>query len=217
LEKLLAPSTVGLLIQAISAIIVAVITSIVGPIIIRLLQRDKSPPLPRRGRQLPSQLQPISLVYAVVGGIAGAITFVVIGWLIPRPSVELLSPTPSQQIETRLDPKGGQSVSFSVTGNSSRVGSNPQLRIYVLVHSVEPPDSNWWIQSPAVINPNGNWTVTAWYGSSSSPPQLGNKFAILAVASPPISLTLPPNVSDPSEIHPEARSNIVQVSIGSIR
>lgn len=201
MEKLLAPSVVGQLVQAITAIIVAVITYIIGPIITRLLQLDNS--------------WLSSLIRAVMAGITAAITFVVIGliigWLF-HPSVELTSLSPGQQIKTDLDPKGG--VWVWVDGNSSRVGSGSRLSLYVLVHPAEPPAGDWWKQEDAVIESNGVWRTKVHLGGVENTPKVGDKFDIVAVAAPH---TKRESFKPLSAIHPEAQSQTVQVSIGSIK
>jgi hypothetical protein len=209
MENLIAPTTLGLIIQAISAIVVAIITYVVGPSV-------KPPPSKflKPGETKPRP--PSKLIYAIAGGGTAAITFAVIGLLFnvfaPKPSVAITSPTASQPIEVRLANTG--SGSFTVSGTSSEVFSAPDLRVYVLVHPADPPAAGWWIQQPATVEQNGQWSALAWIGSKDFPPHVGDKIDILVVATRPEQVTGLEKVSDPKDIKPVAQSAIVKIGIG---
>jgi hypothetical protein len=209
MEILFAPNTVVLIIQAISAIVVAVITYVAGPIVARKVTKPKETP--------PKPHQPSKLKYAFVGGIAAAITFVVIGILInifsPKPSVAITNPAAGQQIEVRLAETG--SGSFTVSGTSSAVFSDSNLRVYVLVHPADPPAAGWWIQQPATVERNGQWSTLSWIGNKDFPPHVGDKIDILVVVTKPEQVTGLEKVSDPKDIKPVAQSDIVKISIGA--
>lgn len=212
MENLIAPNVVGLIIQVIGTIVVAIITYVVGPIVVyktthRIKGKNETTPMPP---------QPSKLKYVIAGGIAAAITFAVIGLLFnvfaPKPSVAITNPAASQQIEIRLANTG--SGSFTVSGTSSEVFSNPDLRVYVLVHPADPPAAGWWIQPPATVEQNGQWSTLAWIGNTDFPPHVGDKIDILVVATRPEQVTGREKVSDPKDIKPAAQSPIVKVSVG---
>jgi len=207
MKTLFAPNTVGLIIQAICAIVVAVITYVVGPIVVRKVTK---------ARDFPKSQQPSKLKYAFAGGSAAAIIFIVIGVLInifsPKPSVSITSPATGQQIEVRLAETG--SGSFTVSGNSSVVFSDPNLRVYVLVHPADPPAAGWWIQQPATVELNGQWSTLSWIGNKDFPPHVGDKIDILVVATMPKQVIGLEKVSDPKDIKPVAQTDIVRISIG---
>ena len=205
MEKLLAPDTFGIIIQSISAIVIAVITYVLGPSIVR-----------RSGAQ-ESNHQP--LIYFIVGGVAAALTFIVIGlaftMLTPKPKITIAIPATGQQIEIRLSETG--SGSFTVSGTSSKVYSDPNIRIYVLIHPNDPPAAGWWIQQPAIVERNGQWQALIWTGSKDFPPHIGDKFEVVAVLAKPEQVASVEKVIDPKDIRPVAQSDIVEISIGATR
>ena len=208
MENLIAPNTLGLIIQAISAVAVALITYVVGPIIKgKITKPSKRKVTPR---------QPSKLMYIVAGVGTFVITFAVIGLLlnafVPKPSVTITSPSTSQQIEVRLADTG--SGSFTVSGISSEVFSAPNIRVYVLVHPADPPAAGWWIQQPATVEKNGQWSTLAWIGDRNSPPHAGDKIDILVIATKPEHVAGFDKISDPKDVKPVAQSDIIRVSIG---
>jgi len=214
-EILFAPNTVGLIIQAISAIVIAVITYVAGPVVTGKIAKLKE----GEERASTKLHQPSKLKYAIAGGSAAAITFGVIGLLInilaPKPNIAITNPATGQQIEVRLAETG--SGSFTVSGTSSGVFSDPNLRAYVLVHPVDPPAAGWWIQQPATVEPNGQWSTLVWIGNKDFSPHVSDKIDILIVATKPEQVTGLEKVSDPKDIKPIAQSNIVKVSVGATK
>lgn len=209
METLIAPNTIGLIIQAITAIVVAIITYVAGPVVTSKIAK------PAKTREAKPR-QPSKLLYAVAGGGTAAITFAVIGLLFnvfaPKPSVAITNPAARQQIEIRLADTG--SGSFTVSGISSEAFSDPNLRVYVLVHPADPPGAGWWIQQPAIVERNGQWSTLAWIGNKDFPPHVGDKIDILVVATKPEQVIGFEKVSDPKDIKPVAQSDIIKVSIG---
>lgn len=217
MENLIVPNTVGLIIQAISAIVVAIITYVAGPVVAGKIAKPPAKP-PKVGKETtPTKPRPPSkLMYAIAGGGTAAITFAVIGLmfnvLAPKPSVAITNPAAGQQIEIRLADTG--SGSFTVSGTSSEVFSDPNLRVYVLVHPADPPAAGWWIQQPATVERNGQWSTLAWIGNKDFPPHVGDKIDILVVATKPEQITGFEKISDPKDIKPVAQSDIIKISIG---
>jgi len=134
----------------------------------------------------------------------------------PPPQVAITNPVVAQQIEVRILPEAG-SGSFTVSGTSSGVFANANLRLYVLVHPADPFAAGWWIQQPATVDRNGQWTTQAWIGNKDFPPQPNHKIDILAVVTDPARVAGRMQISDPKDINPVAQSDIVRVSIGSIK
>ena len=154
----------------------------------------------------------------VITGVAMAVAFAIIGLLynvLTRPSIAVTNPVPGQQIEVRLAETG--SVSFLVSGTSSGVYSRSNLRLYVLIHPAEPFASGWWIQQPAAVNRNGQWETVAWHGAREFPPQPGDKIDILIVVADSVDVAGRAQISDPKEIKPVTQSDIIRVSIGTIK
>src|SRR5713101_6128119 len=108
MEILLSPDIVVQIIQVVGAIMVAVITYWVGPVVVERLQRERKP----------EPVQPHRLRYALAGGAAAAVTFVVIGLLFtlltPKPSIAITNPIGDRNIDIRSAQTG--SGSFSVSG-----------------------------------------------------------------------------------------------------
>lgn len=198
MENLISPSNVGIAIQTIGAIIIAVITYRAAPVKVDTTSR------------LPD---------ALLGGMSAAVTFAIIGLLFniftPKPGITISSPPTGQQIEVRLIDTG--SGSFTVGGVSSRVFSDPDLRVYVLVHPADPPAAGWWIQQPATVEQSGQWSALAWIGSKDFPPHVGDKIEIVVVVTTPGQVAGFEKVSDPKDLEPAAQSDIVRISIGVIK
>ena len=211
METLLAPGVIGPIVQGVAGILVAVITYVISPIAVERFRQ--------RSEKLPHPKQPNSLVYALIAGGSGAVTFVVIGLLIavlsPKPSVAITSPVTGQQVEVRLLTETG-SGAFMVSGTSSEVFADPDLQVYVLVHPSDPFAGGWWIQQSATVDRNGQWTTQAWIGSKDFPPQIGHQVDILAVVADPRRIADRVWIANPKNIRPVAQSDIVRISLGSI-
>ena len=130
----------------------------------------------------------------------------------PKPSlvVTITSPTPGQQIAMTILLATG-SGSFIVSGTSKEVPSG--MRVYVLVHPTVPFSPEWGVY-PANPRPDGGWSTESWYGGATFPPQQGNEFQIQAVVASP-GFDRGQVVDGPEALAPEARSNLVNISIGS--
>lgn len=211
MDELLAPDTAKVIVPGISAVVVAIITYVVGPVVVQRLRRPPPPGQPR---------EPGRLLYAALAGITAAVTFFGL-WLAydalaPRPSVAITSPAAGQQIEVTILPDTGAGL-FIVTGTSTEVFAEPDLRVYVLVHPADPFASGWWIQHPATVDRNGRWSTQAWIGSTDFPPHQGDRIDLLVIAAGPDAVAGRTQVSDPKDLGPAAQSDIVQVSIGTLR
>jgi hypothetical protein len=212
MENLISPNTFGLIIQAVVAIIVAIITYVLGPVVTNSLTKN-----PKTGKAQPSQAG--KLVYVIAGGGSAAISFALIGLVLnafsPKPSVAITDPAMNQAIEVRTIDTGPGS--FTVSGISAEVFSDPDLRVYVLVHPADPPAAGWWIQQPATVEQNNSWSTIAWIGSKDFPPHAGDKIDLLVVVTKPENVIGFVNVSDPKDIKPLAQSNIIRVSISATK
>lgn len=153
-------------------------------------------------------------IFVALGVVAGLI-------LVPRlllsdkPSVRIDTPSPSQPVKVRRAPTG--SGSFTVSGSSSAVFKDPDLRIYVLVHPADPFAAGWWIQRPALVDTTGSWTAECWIGNADFPPHPGDKVDIVSVAAEPHVVGGRLEVDDPKDLMPAAQSGIVRFSLGANR
>jgi len=218
--NLLASDTLGQIIQAIGAIIVAVVTYVVGPIVVsRLPPKPQPEELPSPTQQPPAEQKSNRLLYAIASGIMAAITFVAIGLvssaLAPSPTVEITSPRDGESIEVQIAETG--SGSFFVSGNSERVAANPDMRVYTLVHPADPYAAGWWIQPSVVMDLDGSWSGQAWIGDPDFPPHAGDKLDVLAIVTSPSQIQNRSKVDDPQDLKPRAQSYIVSVSIKATR
>ncbi len=91
------------------------------------------------------------------------------------------------------DPQGGDVVPWkhSVKGSSSwevfasRIwpeGLGLHLHVYVLIFPVE-SNGPWWVQDPAIVRPNGDWEVYAYFGRDPAeyPDDIGDPFRVCAI------------------------------------
>jgi len=137
--------------------------------------------------------------------------------LVPPPTeVAIATPAERQAIEVRLLPETG-SGSFMVSGTSEEVFDDPSLRLYVLVHPADPFAAGWWVQQSAAVDRSGRWTTQAWIGNAASMPHVGDKIDIVAIAADPARVGGRTQLSDPKDAQPAAQSDIVGVSIGTIK
>lgn len=154
----------------------------------------------------------------MAAGVAGALTFFVIGAILSllfRPSVATTSPVEGQEVEiTHVETCSSY---FEVVGTSTRVAGNPDLRIYVLVHPTRLFDPRWWVQSPSAVAPDGRWKGTAWIGNPESPAKPGHVVQIVAVAAQPEDVRSLQHVDDPKDLQPRATSPFVEFTIGEVK
>ena len=134
----------------------------------------------------------------------------------PPPTIEITVPVNEGEIEV-YQREGAGPGSFTVKGTSSEVYSNSKLRIYVLVHPAHPFAAGWWIQPSVTIDQNGEWVTEAWIGNNEYPPHRGDKVDVLAVISHPAYAGNHSHISDPKDIRPVSQSDMITVSIGSLR
>jgi hypothetical protein len=216
-------STIAL-IAAIAALVGAVATLIKVIVeLIRLKQERRERLLKEKG-PIPPTSSPVLrrfLIATLVLAILGGGIFWARATLPPPPpppplppSVTITAPIDREAVEVRLASTG--SGAFTVSGTSSGVFSDPELRLFVLVHPSKPYAPGWWIQQEAIVDPTGSWTAECWIGSPQFPPGMGNEVDIIAIAAlpDPLGRTQIPN---PKVIKPAAQSNRVHFSIGSLK
>lgn len=207
MEKLLASEFIGILIQVVGAIIASIVVELI--IERRSVKRSFTPPPP-------------SLVGWVTAGVVAAVMFSVIGFaynqFTPTPTVDIASPLSGQGIEVQVSDTAGKKSGglFVVTGNSQSVSSDPNLRVYVLVHPSTPWAAGWWIQSPANMQSDGRWSTKAWIGDAESPPNVGDQLDIVGITASPSQVQNRSWVNDPKDLKPKGQSYIVNLIIKSI-
>lgn len=183
--------------------------------------RATRPPEPRTGKSpQPSALVSLLRMPAFALGILLILLSVgifVARQLVPPPTeVAITDPAEGQAIEVRLLPETGAG-SFAVSGTSDEVFDDPALRLYVLVHPADPFAAGWWVQQPVAVDRSGRWTTQAWIGSADFPPHVGDKIHVVAIAADPAQVGGRTQLSDPKDARPAAQSEIVRVSIGTIK
>jgi hypothetical protein len=154
------------LITAIAALVGALATLLVA------IKRPPGPPTERTPGDRARKRQRILLLCSGILALIGGGIFI---WRGTSPKLLITSPASGLEVTAE-----GDSVAFPVSGTSSNIASDNSLRIYVLVHS----GTEWHVQNPASILPDGRWTLRqAWIGDPSAPIKVGDTFRIMAVAS----------------------------------
>ena len=215
INNLFSPDVLGILIQAIGAIIVASITNRVAKKVVS--RRDQ------KQRKLLNNNKQKRFGGWIITGIVAGVTFFLMGLgyditkgKILQPQVTITNPTSNQQIAVTIV-KGEPEVGFYIVkGSSSRVASNSNLRVYVLVHPVEPFGEGWWLQPEGIVNLDGTWETQVWAGSKVTPVEVGYKFDIIAiVATEQSNEQKKKAIKDPKNLKPKAFSDIVRITIGA--
>jgi len=204
MNNLLEPDLLDQIIASVSAILVAIIT--------------KTSIQPAKRSLSSKALQPM-LSWTIIG-VAAALTFILVStlltWLGPKPNVAIANPLDNQLLEVKIIETG--SGSFTVSGTLSNVVSDPTLRLYVLVHPVEPSAEGWWVQAPAIIDPSTDrWTSQAWIGNKEFPPHSGDRLALQVVVARPERVQGRVHIDSPQDITPVAQSGIVEAVIGALK
>jgi hypothetical protein len=226
-------STVGL-VTGISALVASLAALVKALVDLRRESRAARPGIasPAESASLPAKSQntstepreasPITILLKnTFFAVSVALALVAVIILVPRfflrdkPSVTIVNPASGDSIEVRRIPTG--SGMFEVSGSSSAVFENPDLRIYVLVHPSAPSASGWWIQKPAGVDATGSWYAECWIGDPKFPPQAGNRVDIVSIAAKPSSVEGKEHVNDPKDLMPAAQSGIVRFYLGTIR
>lgn len=131
-----------------------------------------------------------------------------------KPQLEITLPSDRASIEVQLYSETG-SVFFPVEGISKRIGSDSNLRIYLLVHHLSPPAAGWIVQKDVTVDPNtGIWRTQAWFGSENFAPESGWIIEIQAVAL--TSADGRNKVDAPGDFQPVVSSSLLQLTIDSI-
>lgn len=196
----MSPAAFKLAVELLGALVSAVIAAGVVEWIKRWLQKQPAPmpTVPKRW-----------FLHIFVGVIVGAVVFLVINaaWKV-GPRVAITAPSDSLDVTAE-----GSSVWFPVSGTSSRVVFDNSLKLYVLVHS----GTEWQIQRPASVEPNGNWTLErAWIGDATAPVREGSRLRISAAVSRQ-HRAQDEKVQDPRELDPQAMSSTVVATVRKIR
>lgn len=187
--------------------LVALVSAVAAPFAVEWIKRLREKPK-EESNEKPSPRRPWFLLI-LVGAIAGVVGFIVTNaaWDV-RPRVAITSPSDSLEVTVE-----GESVWFPVSGTSTRVFSDNSLRVYVVVHS----GTEWHIQRPASVEPNGNWALDrAWIGDSTLPVRVGSALRITAVVS---RQNRPQNekVQETRQLEPEAQSSTVIATVRKVR
>jgi hypothetical protein len=132
-------------------------------------------------------------------------------WL-QHPRLSIANPTTQGSAHvTILDSTGAGR--FEVSGVSSNIATRNDMRLYVLVHPVEPYAGGWWIQHPANVSRNGKWTSEVWIGSDEFPPHDGDVVEIIAVVAWPESVLGRMHVDSPSQLDPDEITDIQRFTL----
>jgi hypothetical protein len=135
---------------------------------------------------------------------------------IPPPPLVEIDPIPNNQVDLSLYKPTGAG-SFIITGGSSGVYSNQNLRIYVLVHPTEPSAPGWYVQRPVTPGKDGAWQLEVWHGGGTLQPQSGHKLQIVAAVAPALEIEGYKRVNDIVDIAPVAQSRARTISIASLK
>lgn len=203
LKYLLVPDVLGKLIQALGAVMVAIVTKVAVP----KIKIDS--PLWWRNREW--------LSWAIAGATA-AIAFAVMGlginyFVIGKPTVSIREPQPNAEVEFRNISGGG--MAFTVSGTSSKVVSNNDLRIIVLVHPANPYAKGWWLQPAAIFGGEepDDWEAEVQLGTAGFLPDPGNQFDIWAIVVREEVIPDDGYVVAPEDLSPLARSEKLSITI----
>lgn len=142
--------------------------------------------------------------------------FIARSFVPPLPLVTITNPATETQVEMNLQSDIGSGF-FSVTGTSSEVLKVPNRRIFVLLHPDDPFASGWWIQQLPTVDEKGLWSTQAWYGGQGTPPKIGNRILVMAVVADPQTVGTQTHINDPKDIEPKSQSNIIKITIGSVK
>lgn len=130
------------------------------------------------------------------------------------PAVAITSFVSGQSVEVQLIKGGGGA--FTVSGTSAGVEEDASLRIFLLIHPENPYAEGWWIQSPSIMESDGNWSARALVGNAEFLPKLGDTVTILAIAAPR-DAPAQTKTDDPKDLKPVAQSKIVRLKIDPVR
>jgi uncharacterized membrane protein YuzA (DUF378 family) len=130
------------------------------------------------------------------------------------PTVTITAPVAGEDVEVQLLPKGGGA--FAVRGTSEGIAQDADLRVFVLVHPENPFAAGWWIQSPPVMESNGDWSGQAMIGNPQALPKVGDTLNIVAVAAAR-DVPRQSKADDPKDLKPVAQSKTVRLRIDPIK
>ncbi len=212
MENLLAPNILGILIQTIGAIIVALITNR-GLNKRRINEQSKNDKENIKKEPQHSLNKPI--VQWFLTGVVAALAFSLVGFVFnnlqPTPTIGLTSPHSNEQINVKVRNEGGGL--FQVKGTSERVVSDVKISVFVLIHPVEPFAEGWYIQPSVTMQPNGDWTGQAQIGDVENPPKDGDSLEIIAIVAERNQKRSGEHVTDPKDLKPMAQSTVMRVGV----
>ncbi|MDY6824483.1 MAG: hypothetical protein SWH68_11910 [Thermodesulfobacteriota bacterium] len=214
MQSLVASSVAGIVVQIIGAVLALLISEGIRHTIRKRQARAGAAEEPAAEAAGPARYY----IGWSVTGIVAVLTFILVGLVynavMPGPAVAVNSPDNGAAIAVWLAEEG--SGGFTVKGDSKRVTMDPNLRVCVLVHPVDPFAEGWWIQPAVVMNSDGAWSGQAWIGDPENPPHVGDVVDIMAVAALPDRLRGHAKVADPMDLGPAAQSELVEVRIGRL-
>jgi len=127
------------------------------------------------------------------------------------PTISIESSVDGERLAATIGPDGGY---FMVSGTSSNVIDNGDLRIVLLVHSTDPFTEGLWAQAaPVTGEKTGRRTSIAWIGRKEYPPVEGQKYEMTALVIRDRSVRAEDIFRDPHELPYEARSRNVSFQV----
>ena len=165
MENLIAHDAVGLIIQAISAIVIATITYVLGPVVVGKIAKPSEPSIPHQASKFK---------YAIAAGITAAITFAVMGLLFGNSSCPIFAPT--RVAINSPTPVAGVSRLAIVQGTACHIPNGSEVWLFVVPEGV----AGYYPQTgPIVISNDGSWSGSAYIGTD-NPADVGKGFMLIA-------------------------------------
>jgi hypothetical protein len=173
------------------------------------------------------KLGPLSARQQKISAITG-ITFVILGIVLyflpatslalpaapPSYKITITTPPPDFDIAVQLTDNGGV---FKVNGVITSYKKDTNLRVIVLIHSQKPYVKGWWMQTPAIVNENGDWQSGAQIGSNYYPPHVGDELDVIALVVNQGNIGTDPHVDDINRLKPIIESDVIHLTIKEIR
>jgi hypothetical protein len=212
MKTLLTPAVLIELIKTVGAIILAII-----PIVYQV-RKNSGKNAPKEGSDNNSSKESRMWRFVIITSV---VVFFLTFMGLEKPVRYLFSPrvsvtniTDGEDITVTQTPNGGY---FKVEGSSSRLAGNNALRIVVLIHPSQPFSQGWWMQAATVFDEkSGKWKTVAWLGNREYPPQVGQKYDLVALVIGAESIPVNPHVNDPGDLNPSARSKNTIFGIGQL-
>jgi hypothetical protein len=195
--------------QSVSGLLVA-LASLIGAIA-ALLNAFTGP---GRGhtRARSSQNQPRATMRIGLRTLVVVVLIIITGAIIAerlRPMITITAPR-SGSLAFTSKPEGGF---FPVTGKVSGITNAAAMRVFVLVHPVQPDGDGWFVQPPQTIPGDGSFRLTAQVGNDRYPPHPGDQIEIRAVVAAASAASDGQRVNDPANLSPVASSPTVAATL----